>query len=322
MKKYKLIKQYPGSGVVGTITELTEKMNPAYFTDNPDFYEEVVEKDYEILISRVVPQEILSVKRLSDGEIFTVGDRAMTQGSRGGHSIRQFRIKQKCNVRTPVPGIFAKDGIDRIWIDWEEGCGGNWLESTEKIIEKDYEIISYVAKDNPTNITTKRRGAHLHEEYWTIHKIKRLSDGEIFTVGNKITGYHEDARSIQTIRICTYTGRIRLEQSGGYTDLMYATKVKQPISLTHDGKDIFEGDTVWWVNKKTFCSDYFVPTPSVIFFSDINVYFLTQEAASDYISRNKPRLSIEDCFKILQKSFLYGNGFEKEIEKYIRKNNK
>jgi hypothetical protein len=196
-------------------------------------------------------------------------------------------------------------------------------EYWEEVIEKDYEIISYVAKDNPTNITIKRRGAHLHEEYWTIHTVKRLSDGEIFTVGDRITGYHEDVRSIQTIRICTHTGRVRLEQSGGYTDLSYATKAKQPIFLTHDGKDIFAGDTIWWVRKgSTSIIGRLIVPPGEKFNSDMTAYFLTEEEAKEYIERNKPRLSIEDCFKILQKSFLYGNGFEKEIEKYIRKNNK
>jgi hypothetical protein len=195
-------------------------------------------------------------------------------------------------------------------------------EFWEEVIEKDYEIISYVAKDNPTNITTKRRGAHLHEEYWTIHKVKRLSDGEIFTVGDKITGYHIDARIIQTIRICGYTGIIRLEQSGGYTDLRNATKVKQPIFLTHDGKDIFVGDRIIWVNKDSLLHGTFTADYGSLFCSNQHAYFISAVDAQEYIERNKPRLSIEDCFKILQKSFLYGNGFEKEIEKYIRKNNK
>jgi hypothetical protein len=229
MKKYKLIKKYPGSREVGTIVEKCSFTGSGVIGNNklytnkkgfgvespenyPEYWEEVIEKDYEILTSRVIPYTILSVKRLSDGEVFTVGD--------------------------------------------------------------------------------------------------------------KITGYHEDARSIQTIRTCPYAGRVRLEQSGGYTDLSYATKVKQPIFLTHDGKDIFPEDTVWYVNKENLYYDYIKAYPEVKFNSEIRAYFLTREAAENYVERNKPRLSIEDCFKILQKSFLYGNGFEKEIEKYVRKNNK
>ena len=177
-------------------------------------------------------------------------------------------------------------------------------EFWEEVIEKDYEIL--ISRVVP----------------YTILSVKRLSDGEVFTVGDLITGQsYADARVIEKIKI-RYDGSIELEQKHGDTKLVYATKAKQPLFITHDKKDIFAGDKVWWVNKKTFEFDYFVPTPSVTFFSDLNTYFLTREEAKNYIERNKPRLSIEDCFKILQKSFLYGNGFEKEIEKYIRKNNK
>lgn len=172
-------------------------------------------------------------------------------------------------------------------------------EYWEEVIEKDYEIISYVAKDNPTNITTKRRGAHLHEEYWTIHKVKRLSDGEIFTVGNKITGYHEDARSIQTIRICTYTGRIRLEQSGGYTDLMNATKVKQPIFITHDGKDIFVGDRIVWVNKDSLLHGVFTADYGSLFCSNQHAYFISAVDAQDYIQKNTVCLSYNDVVEAI-----------------------
>ncbi len=228
MKKFKLIKEYPGSPNLGTICE--ERNNKSSFCyyfegeknigitkdqveNQPEYWEEVIEKDYEILISRVVPQEILSVKRLSDGEVFTVGD--------------------------------------------------------------------------------------------------------------LITGYsYEDARSIQTIKICSYTGIMKLEQEKGFTSLCAATKAKNPIFLTHDGKDIFAEDKVWYVNKENLYYDYIIAQPEVKFNSEIRAYFLTREDAENYIERNKPRLSIEDCFKILQKSFLYGNGFEKEIEEYIRKNNK
>jgi len=29
--------------------------------------------------------------------------------------------------------IIIYDGIDAMWINWEENCGGNWLDSTEKV---------------------------------------------------------------------------------------------------------------------------------------------------------------------------------------------
>jgi hypothetical protein len=180
--------------------------------------------------------------------------------------------------------------------------GSQMIESQpeywEEVIEKDYEIISYVAKDNPTNITTKIRVAHLNEYYWKIHSVKRLSDGEVFTVGDSVKVYeYSYIKNITGIIINSnplVKEGIWLRYDSGSSHLSHATKVKQPIFLTHDGKDIFAGDKVWWVNKKTFCSDYFVPTPSVTFFSDLNAYFLTEEEAEDYVYRTKVLFTTED----------------------------
>ena len=85
--KYKLIKKYPGSDSVGTI--VTGYGKDGWYSKgpggktydwtlivyNPEYWEEVVEKDYEILKTCPIEGIIYSVKRLSDGEVFTVGDR-------------------------------------------------------------------------------------------------------------------------------------------------------------------------------------------------------------------------------------------------------
>ena len=104
MNKYKLIKEYPGSLQLGTkiLSDDTQ-----FVTNFPEFWEKVVEKEYEILsfsfnnnridtlrenglygistgickqdignygIDSYSSWDINSVKRLSDGEVFTVGD--------------------------------------------------------------------------------------------------------------------------------------------------------------------------------------------------------------------------------------------------------
>jgi hypothetical protein len=331
MKKYKLIKEYPGSDHEGIIVSLKtpnglyEGYQYNYYTkhveNNPEYWQEVVDHGFEIISfkqdsnitdfwtkfregwSRNVNgypvtgpysteailenslYKIHSVKRISDGEIFTVGDRAKTITSKGKHTVTQLRIKQKCKGRDGKGG-YNYDGIDRIWIDWEDDCGGNWLESTEKVIEKDYEILSQVTKYNPLD-DYKASGTK-------IHSVKRLSDGEVFTVGDLITGHsYTDVRVIEKIKI-RYDGSIELEQKHGDTKLAYATKAKNPIFLTHDGKDIFEGDKVWHVNKDALYHSFLIPVSGTKFFSDINAYFLTQEAALDYIEKNKVLFTTED----------------------------
>jgi hypothetical protein len=167
----------------------------------------------------------------------------------------------------------------------------NYPEFWEEVIEKDYEIISYVAKDNPTNITTKRRGAHLHEEYWTIHKVKRLSDGEVFTVGDSVKVYeYSYIKNITEIIINSnplVKEGIWLRYDSGSSHLSHATKAKQPIFLTHDGKDIFAGDIVWYVNKENLYHDHAIVISQSTFNSNIHAYFLTEEEAKEYIKKNK-----------------------------------
>lgn len=227
--------------------------------------------------------------------------------------------------------VVSQKTLNGMYEGWEYNYYKRHVENNpeywEEVIEKDYEILSYLKKGSTTCTTTKRRGGESHEEFWNIHSVKRLSDGEVFTVGDKIKVYqHGSTKTIDKIseendRVSFKNGIWFVYDSGGCT-IDHAIKQTQPIFLSHDGKDIFAGDEIWYVNKESLDFDHFTTHANVTFRSDINAYFLTQEEAKDYIERNKPRLSIEDCFKILQKSFLYGNGFEKEIEKYVTKNNK
>lgn len=136
MKTYKLIKEYPGSPDLETISYKSSmsiyykngdtvlfnssSSNPQYFEDmienQPEFWQEIIEKDYEILsyswedavgimiyetdyFSRVNPLEdgysINSIKRLSDGEVFTIGEKVNFQGNgcSGEHIINKFILK-------------------------------------------------------------------------------------------------------------------------------------------------------------------------------------------------------------------------------------
>jgi len=128
MKKYKLIKKYPGSIKLGEIIEVDDSVllytnycliqgvrtaiPKSYVLQYPEYWEEIIEKDYEILsfqykndvsliriknnlgsfdtilnqylnskdfteeymLAKLNDWNIHSVKRLSDGKIFTVGD--------------------------------------------------------------------------------------------------------------------------------------------------------------------------------------------------------------------------------------------------------
>jgi len=241
MKKYKLIKEYPGSVELGAIrNDCGGPILQKYFTNYSEFWEEVKDHAYQIIsfssnrwndslaildkdgryatsagafgwslkelleVGASVKSgdvKIHSVKRLSDGEIFTIGDKAKTTGKDHSHTITSFRIKQYC-IGKDSNNNYLYDGIDRIWIDWEDKYGGNWLEFTEK--------------------------------------------------------------------------------------------AKQPIFLTHDGKDIFVGDRIIWVNKDSLLHGVFTADYGSLFCSNQHAYFTSAIDAEDYIKRNKVLFTTED----------------------------
>ena len=191
-------------------------------------------------------------------------------------------------------------------------------EYWEEVIEKDYEILSYVAKDCDTVIVQVPKTVsiidNIPKNYWKIHSVKRLSDGEVFTVGDKFEaniGCKDVIRTIQKInvegdRITIYHENGDLTNRKGSGIFYTIKKVKSPIFLTHDGKDIFEGDTVWYVNKENLDLDHFRTHANVTFRSDINSYFLTKEEAEDYIKRNKVLFITEDGVGIKKGDMIHG----------------
>lgn len=130
MKQYKLIKWYPGCGdhKEGDIIIKCNSGHPLYlgkkatgtlnytFTskdveNNPEYWQEVVEKDYEILLMKnshgnfyslyeneklgkyeIENHTIHSVKRLSDGKVFTIGDEVTNNSYKG--KITSFKIHE------------------------------------------------------------------------------------------------------------------------------------------------------------------------------------------------------------------------------------
>jgi hypothetical protein len=386
MRKFKLIKLYPGSPKLGTV--LTPKVdrdnnntdnfywegswfNPNKFTE---YWEEVIEPTFQIIsfssnrwstgLAILSPDghystdrcgwplkemlevgfcvksgdiKIHSVKRLSDGEVFTIGDKAKTITSEGSHNIRQFRIKQRC-TGTDANGDYVYDGIDAMWVDWEENRGGNWLDSIEKVIQKDYEVIEIQLPDETvltyegqecikrsdklSSQATYELDKCISDPKVKIQSVKRLSDGEIFTVGDKIEFTRGDEVCVRTVTsiyakedrlvIQHEKGTITNETIGGIFEEI--TKCKKPIFTTEDGVDIFKGDSVYVVDDKVQLLDY----RYINILSDGRVsgrkYFSTKAAAQDYVISNAKLISIEDFNNAIATQ--YGNH---NIRRYLIK---
>ena len=179
----------------------------------------------------------------------------------------------------------------------------------QPVIEKDYEILSLVASErNPQH---KKGSKFLHNkdykfksmhptEFWDIYSVKRLSDGEIFTIGDKT-----NFGLISKIVINNNSLSFYFEQKSCGYNLQTLIKWK-PLFTTEDGVDIFEDDKVYFVNK---IGDVFHTNHLKIKkYQSHLLYFSTKEKAEEYILLNKPCLSygevqeylkVKDCNKVL-----------------------
>lgn len=261
MKKYKLIKEYPGSPKVGTIFEYwtdgiseqvyNKSITPSFISlktvkKYSEFWEEVIEKDYEIL------------------------------------SFKQ------------------NSGITDLWTNFglEPNC---WCRNVNNFpVTKGYTLEQI-----------------LNNSLYYIHSVKRLSDGEIFTIGDKyeVMNPIKETRTIASFHLSDNTLVIHPEEFG-YSLLNDISFLKKPLFTTEDGVDIFEnkdGEIKYWTlyNENSQCkaniwkiSDApiivknLIPHRTEVLKRIGLLRFSTKEAAEEYRLMNKPCLSIEEVMSV------------------------
>jgi hypothetical protein len=230
-KKYKLIKEYPGSPELGTIVDRRDVNSPNinmtvsqnYVENYPEFWQEVVEENYEIL-SFVCNQNF---NELRQGEIIT----------------RQENGQYK--------------GINILTWEGEDGF--------------------------------------VKMKHWSIHSVKRLSDGEIFTLGDKVQDSLTDELTnfkVQKI-VYFYPGEKIISQAeSGTTMPLNTIRHADFLFITIDKEKIYEGDNYIaifydfeYLEQKAI-KDYKLDNASL--------RFSTIEHVKEFILLNKPCLSIND----------------------------
>lgn len=260
MSKFRLIKKYPGCKVdLNDIVELP--VNSSYYNqfisstitrfglgiqkdlveDNPEFWEEVIEKDYEILSF-------------------------VNNGATGGE--KGFIVPLQDDGYYYAKGYMEPDGFP-------ESCS----------LKFDLEC-----------------------EYLDIHSIIRLSDGEIFTIGDVVTNRFGNLKEVIKGFEFVHGGDklSALYISDKSTNRVYdyincLRHVKISLLTTEDGVDIFEGDFICLVSKKYKIYDEKPVIKGCHYTSKI---FSTKEAALIYVKENKLMYSEKDlkefgieCFK-------------------------
>ena len=188
----------------------------------------------------------------------------------------------------------------------------NYTEFWEEVVEKDYEILSikckvknfgsYILnKIHNGKFANEYKQIEFNSEFYDIHSVKRLSDGEIFTIGDKTNG--GSIKEIWLLGLVVSNIKqpdfIHIVYNHDLKDSIYpdfndVQKLKQPLFTTEDGVDIFENNiTIYRVDLQMWklCS----PIKSGRLLEGINLLkFSTKEKAEEYILMNKPCLSLTD----------------------------
>lgn len=213
-------------------------------------------------------------------------------------------------------------------------CYNSYPEFWQKAEEVDYEILSFQDKLNRKIITYRKsknvfivegarddefKGNSLQEElkyvydgYYIIHSVKRLSDGEVFTIGDKINVFD----SVSGVQIKSFDVRTALwvNYDGGSCTVNIPEKLKNPLFTTEDGVEIFEGDSFSAVQLSTF----HLLEKCAYKTGDGFINFSTKEKAENYILLNKPCLSLIDVSKAYDHLLSFNNGNSMRLRNIVK----
>lgn len=179
----------------------------------------------------------------------------------------------------------------------------------EKLEEKDYEILSLIGLDGSI---VHKIGYTFPECFQTlvdakdsfkIHSVKRLTDGEVFTVGDNINFNDKGVAKLLEIQfeiapadkgkgtLCFVNDH---EFLGKWWTVDKLSKIKKSLFTTVDNVEIYGGESIYAVSddfQLLHCSFAQEKDKSIRSFS-------TKENAEKYILRHKPLLSLDDLLSV------------------------
>ena len=210
-------------------------------------------------------------------------------------------MRQVKNIKTGEEAKPIKGFLDFYSVGGGEVVPARFIEDSsdwKEIVEKDYEILEDSIGDDKIEIIS----------------VKRLSDGEVFTLGDRFT-YDGCGGGIHKFDIIW--GEIFI---GGSFPLNGIKKVKQPLFIAGDGIEIFMGDTVWHTNLNTFREPYSSIVEYTEPFTAVKGLFAKKENAEKYIKINKPQYSIKDIVPIVNNWAMSPCIDENDILNFLAKN--
>ena len=365
MKKYKLVKIYPGSPKINSIYEkivgpcgresgvMYKNLNKdgacldsLVIENEPEHWEEIIDKNplklevgKEYILQYVhcksKPQHVKITRFTKQG--YPWQERVRDGGCRGIVSPGCYKLIEEI-IEYPI-GTKAEDNrinktftkeVDGWYTSFKTGhtdksiSNAKHIKVLEEIIDKDYEILSlkcledneiFYNNNNIYKFLFNKLEYYLKNGY-IIHSVKRLSDGEVFTVGDVsnigiINGFHIKHNLLMVISTISQIGNMLKD-----IDIK-----KKPIFTTFDNVDIYEGDEYHSIllNCLEYKGLFIAESPNGGKFTNPSSCktFSTKEAAENFIILNKPCLSLNDI-KIASSRPAQYNDFIKTIRKVVK----
>ena len=155
------------------------------------------------------------------------------------------------------------------------------------------------------------------EKSFKIKRVRRLSDGEVFSIGDEVVV------GVRKGVIGKFISAERLQLSCVDCEPCYnlseLQKAKQPILTTTDGVDVYENTSIWILFEQTWrlsnipsCKNMHQELTSDRS-ANTYKYFSTKEAAEQYVHWNKKQFSLAD---IMAYSEWYSGNNETEYRKF------
>lgn len=193
-----------------------------------------------------------------------------------------------------IEGFYAIDGI--ALPNWLIENSSDW----EEVKPKEYEILSFSCNalggetiicknsDNSFGMFGVEESNFINSPIHKIHSVKRLSDGEVFTVGELVSREDGLFKGVLLSINEKFEATTSSEEKIGMSWLI---KVNQPLFTTEDGVEIRKGDKYFAVQKSTF---NILPCNHPLTEIDKWATFSSKEKASEYVLINRPCLSVND----------------------------
>lgn len=242
---------------------------------------------------------------------------------------------------TGTQAKLAEDGKYYIH-DCSIGIPKQFIEDSKVWLKEDgYEILSfssgyagapraYIFKKLPNGLYSKGTGDSTLEHgltYWDIFSIKRLSDGEIFSIFDKVSERLSDKKDFIIESFNIYHDRlvigIKKKSTHTTTGFRFLDKVKEPIFTTFDGVEIYKNQPYWGLYTKTWLLEYVDEGIHYNLKEDelpdsTYLTFAKKENIEKYIKENKPQYSLNDIRNVLTKQMECAHWIMIDVDKIIK----